>query len=57
MSLNKKIIVGNTYKPPRDNNNPTNMNAFMEELEEIMHELRSSRTDALIYGDCDINVL
>ena len=50
-SLNNKIIVGNIYKPPRDNNNPANINIFMAELEPIIQELSSSNTEVLICGD------
>ena len=56
-SLNDKIIVGNIYKPPRDNNNPTNINVFMTELEPIIQELSSSNTEVLICGDYNINLL
>ena len=49
-SLNNKIIVGNIYKPPRDNNNPTNINVFIQELS-------SSNTEVLICGDYNINLL
>ena len=56
-SLNNKIIVGNRYKPPRDNNNPANINVFMTELEPIIQELSSSNTEVLICGDYNINLL
>ena len=56
-SLNNKIIVGNIYKPPKDNNNPNNINVFMTELEPIIQELSSSNTEVLICGDYDINLL
>ena len=50
-SLNNKIIVGNIYKPLRDNNNPANINIFMAELEPNIQELSSSNTEVLICGD------
>ena len=56
-SLNNKIIVGNIYKPSRDNNNPTNINVFMTELKPIIQELSSSNTEVLICGDYNINLL
>ena len=55
--VNNKIIIGNIYKPPRDNNNPANIKAFITELEPIVQELSSSNTEVLVCGDYNINLL
>ena len=55
--INNKIIIGNIYKPPRDNNNPANIKAFITELEPIIQELSSSNTEVLVCGDYNINLL
>ena len=55
--VNNKIIIGNIYKPPRDNNNPANIKAFITELEPIIQELSSSNTEVLVCGDYNINLL
>ena len=55
--VNNKIIIGNIYKPPRDNNNPANIKAFITELEPIIQELSSSSTEVLVCGDYNINLL
>ena len=49
--------MGNIYKPPRDNINPTNINVFMTELEPIIQELSSSNTEVLVCCDYNINLL
>ena len=56
-SIKNKIIVGNLYKPPRDNNNAANINAFIMELEPILQELSSTNAEVLICGDYNINLL
>ena len=56
-SIKNKIIVGNLYKPPRDNNNAANINAFTMELEPILQELSSTNAEVLIGGDYNINLL
>ena len=45
------------YKPPRDNNNANNIDAFTREIEPILQELSSSNTEVLICGDYNINLL
>ena len=56
-SFQNKIIIGNVYKPPRDNNSARNINAFKSEIEQILQEIGISNNEALICGDYNINLL
>ena len=56
-AFQNKIVIGNVYKPPRDNNNADNLNAFKAELEPILQELNSTNNEVLICGDYNINLL
>ena len=56
-SFQNKIIIGNVYKPPRDNNSARNINAFKSEIEPILQEIGISNNEALICGDYNINLL
>ena len=56
-SLQNKIIIGNVYKPPRDNNSARNINAFKTEIEPILQELGANNDEAVICGDYNINLL
>ena len=60
-SLNNKFIIGDVYKPPRDNNNnnnnANNIDACTREIVPILQELSSSNTKVLICGDYNINLL
>ena len=38
-SLKNKFVIGNVYKPPRDNNNANNIYTFTSEIEPIFQEL------------------
>ena len=52
-----KIIVGNVYKPPRDNNNYSNIQNFISEFEPVINYLNNSKVEYLIGGDWNINLL
>ena len=56
-SLQNKIIIGNVYKPPSDNNSARNINAFKSEIEPILQEISISNSEALICGDYNIYLL
>ena len=56
-NLKNKIIVGNIYKPPKDNNNCGNINGFISELEPILSDLSNTNSEVLICGDYNINLL
>ena len=48
---NKDVIVGNIYKPAKDDNNIENINTFTTEIETVIHELDRWNSDILIAGD------
>ena len=52
-----KIIVGNIYKLPKDNNNCGNIKGFVSELEPILNDLNNTNSEVLICGDYTINLL
>ena len=56
-SFQNKIIIGNVYKPPRDNNSARKINPFKSETEPILQEIGISNNEALICGDYNINLL
>ena len=56
-SFQNKIIIGNVYKPPRDNNSARNINAFKSDIEPILQEIGISNNGAMICGDYNINLL
>ena len=53
---NKDIIVGNMYKPPKDNYNIENINAFTTDIENVIHEFNRKNSENLIVG-YNINLL
>ena len=53
----KDIVLGNIYRPPHDNNNQTNINTSVTELDPILSSLTNNKRDFLIAGDFDINLL
>ena len=54
---NKKVIVGNIYKPPRDNNNYQNIQNFISEFDPVLTYLNNSKAELIIGGDWNINLL
>ena len=56
-NLKNKIIVGNIYKPPKDNNNSANFKGFVSQLEPILSDLGDTNSEVLICGDYNINLL
>ena len=53
--LNKKIIIGNLYRPPRDINN--NYQTFINEFNTMLTSLDRSNSEIILAGDCNINLL
>ena len=52
---NKKITLGNVYRPPRDNlENYTN---FIDEFNNILAILQNTQTESVIVGDFNIDLL
>ena len=53
---NKHIILGNIYKPPKENNN-TNIETFISELTSDLYNLDRLNTNVILAGDFNINLL
>ena len=54
---NKSIILGDIYKPPKDNNNNANIEAFINELTPKIQYLLKSKAVVILCGDFNINLL
>ena len=53
----KEIAIGNIYRPPYDNNNETNINTFVSELNPIIGNISESNRELIVAGDFNINLL
>ena len=53
--LSFKLLLGNVYKPPRDI--PHNYNTFNDEFNHVLEQLTRSKTEVIIAGDFNINLL
>ena len=56
-SFKNDIIVGNIYKPPRNNNNNENIAQFISEIDPILSDICLSNSEILLFGDYNINLL
>ena len=54
-NINRKIIIGNIYRPPRDIEQ--NYRTFINELNPIMELLNGKNCEVLLSGDYNINLL
>ena len=52
---NKKITIGNIYRPPRDIN--ANYQKFIDEFTKVLTELQGSKGEVVIAGDYNIDLL
>ena len=55
--MQNEVIIGNLYKPPRNNNNIAKISAFIQEIEPILQDLNSQNSEVFIFGDFNINIL
>ena len=55
--LEKTFVIGNIYRPPRDNNNRENIETFSREIEPILFEMNNTCKDVVMAGDYNINLL
>ena len=46
-----KITLGNIYRPPKDNNNNTNIETFINELAPLINRFGKEKTTNIIVGD------
>ena len=53
--LNKNIILGNVYRPPR--NNQDNISKFMDDMKVILEKIGRSKAESLILGDFNFDLL
>ena len=51
------VVVGNIYKPPRNNNNNTNITRFVTEITPTLKKLDDIGCDVALAGDYNINLL
>jgi hypothetical protein len=51
----KSVIIGNIYRPPRDN--LENYNTFLAEIEQILHNFQRTNKDVILVGDFNIDLL
>ena len=56
-TLTEDLIIGNIYRPPHDNNNRDNVDAFVSELDPILEQLNKTNSGVLLAGDYNINLL
>ena len=56
-STDNKIVLGNIYKPPKQNNNLENIQKFTEELVPILEKIKNNNVKFLLAGDFNIDVL
>ena len=56
-SNNFRIIIGNIYKPPRNNNNNANIERFTKEFKPILQKIDKENCDIALAGDWNINLL
>lgn len=54
---NIRTVVGNIYKPPRNNNNAENIQTFINEITPLLEETNRRNANTLIVGDYNINLL
>ena len=55
LELNRTLILGNIYRPPRDINE--NYETFIEELTPTLDKLNKRKTEVVIAGDYNIDLL
>ena len=53
----EKLVLGNIYKPPKQNNNLENIQLFSNELIPILNQIKNNKQDFLLAGDFNINLL
>ena len=56
-TLSKPVIIGNVYKLPRENNNNANIDAFMLQFSPIVSKISKLKSDSIIVGDTNIDLL
>ena len=52
---NKQLVIGNIYRPPRDNLD--NYNTFIEQIDNMLSSFQQSNNEVVITGDFNIDLL
>ena len=55
--LNKNILIGNIYRPPKFNNNNNTIRSFTNEFTILLNKLQKESSDAILAGDFNIDLL
>ena len=55
--LNKPLVIGNVYRPPRDNNDNRSIESFISEFTPIIHKISKMKCEAIITCDNNIDLL
>ena len=56
-SLSRSILLGNVYRPPRNNNDNDSIRRFNTESSSVLNILAKSNLNIIISGDFNINLL
>ena len=56
-SLSRFILLGNVYRPPRNNNDNDSIRRFNTESSSVLNILAKSNLNIIISGDFNINLL
>ena len=51
------MVLGNIYRPPRNNNNNESIDRFMNEFNPIIDTINNFNCDAMLVGDFNIDLL
>ena len=55
--LSKPVVIGNIYRPPRDNNQNRNIEIFISEFKPVIDKISKRKCDVMITGDTNIDLL
>ena len=55
--LEKRLTLGNIYRPPRNNYNNSSIESFLQEIHPIVTILSNENTNTILSGDYNINLL
>ena len=56
-NLTKEIILGNIYRPPRDNNSNKQIKYFLEPMSSIIELISKENSNVICCGDYNIDLL
>ena len=57
LEQNNTITIGNIYRPPRENNNHTSLDKFMNEFKDTIGDISRKSSSLIICGDFNIDLL